>query len=242
MTVYPAIDLRGGHCVRLWQGAFDRETVYGDDPVAVARRFEADGAAALHVVDLDGARVGHPVQARLVATICAAVRIPVQVGGGLRDRAAVDAVLAAGAARAVLGTVAVRAPELARALCRAHPGRIAIGLDARDGCLRVAGWSEETTGHPAELAARVAGFGAAAVVYTDIGRDGTGQGPDIDGTRRVARAAGVPVIASGGIGSLGDVRAVAALAADGVAGVIIGRALYTGAVRLPDALAVAEAA
>jgi phosphoribosylformimino-5-aminoimidazole carboxamide ribotide isomerase len=240
MIVFPAIDLRGGRCVRLRQGAFDQETVYGDDPVAVARGFEAVGARWLHVVDLDGARAGHPVQAELVAAICAAVGIPVQVGGGLRDAAAVDAVLAAGAARAVVGTVAVEDPGLARRLCRAHPDRIAIGLDARDGRLRVAGWTEGSELTPAVLAGQAEEIGAAAIIYTDIGRDGTEDGPDVDGTRRVARAAGVPVVASGGIGTLEHVRAVAALAADGVAGVIIGRALYTGALRLADALAVAR--
>jgi phosphoribosylformimino-5-aminoimidazole carboxamide ribotide isomerase len=239
MTIYPAIDLRGGRCVRLLQGAFERETVYGDDPVAVARGFAAAGARWLHVVDLDGARAGHPVQRDLVAAICAAVDVPVQTGGGLRDAAAVEAVLAAGAARAVVGTVAVRDPALCQALCAAHPGRIVVGLDARDGALRVGGWTEETAVAPGVLAARVAALGAAAIVYTDIGRDGTEHGPDVDGTRAVARSAGVPVIASGGVGSLADVRAIAALAADGVTGVIIGRALYTGAVRLADALAVA---
>jgi phosphoribosylformimino-5-aminoimidazole carboxamide ribotide isomerase len=242
MTIFPAIDLRGGRCVRLRQGAFDQETVYGDDPVAVARGFEKAGARWIHLVDLDGARAGHPVQADLVAAICGAVGIPVQVGGGLRDAAAVEAVLSAGAARAVVGTVAVQDPELARRLCRAHPDRIAIGLDARDGRLRVAGWIEGSDLGPAGLAARAAEIGAAAVIYTDIGRDGTEIGPDLDGTRTVARAAGVPVIASGGIGTLDHVRAVAALAADGVAGVIIGRALYTGAVRLADALAAAAEA
>jgi phosphoribosylformimino-5-aminoimidazole carboxamide ribotide isomerase len=239
MTVYPAIDLRGGRCVRLLRGAFERETVYGDDPVAVARGFVTAGARWLHVVDLDGARAGHPVQAALVAAICAAVDVPVQVGGGLRDAAAVDAVLAAGARRVVLGTVAVEDPELARALCGAHPGRVALGLDARDGRLRVAGWTEGTELTPAALAARAAALGAAAVIYTDVGRDGTEQGPDLEGTRAVARAAGVPVIASGGIGSVDHVRGVARLAADGVAGVIVGRALYTGAVQLADALAAA---
>jgi phosphoribosylformimino-5-aminoimidazole carboxamide ribotide isomerase len=242
MTIYPAIDLRAGRCVRLYQGAFERETVYGDDPVAVARGFEAAGARWLHVVDLDGARAGRPVQADLVAAICAAVGIPVQVGGGLRDAAAVDAVLAAGAARAVLGTVAVQEPETAQAICRAHPGRIAIGLDAREGRLRVAGWTEGSEVTAASLAGRVAELGGAALVYTDVGRDGTEQGPDLDGTRAVARAAGVPVIAAGGVGSLDHVRAVAALAAEGIAGLVIGRALYTGAVRLADALAVAGAA
>ena len=239
MTIYPAIDLRGGRCVRLLQGAFDRETVYGDDPVAVARGFVAAGARWLHVVDLDGARAGRPVQTDLVAAICAAVDVPVQVGGGLRDAAAVDAVLAAGARRAVLGTVAIRDPELAGALCRAHPGHVALGLDARDGSLRTAGWTEDSEVTPAALAARATELGAAAIIYTDVGRDGTEQGPDIDGTRAVACAAGVPVIASGGVGTLAHIRSVGALAADGVTGVIIGRALYTGAVRLADALALA---
>jgi phosphoribosylformimino-5-aminoimidazole carboxamide ribotide isomerase len=239
MTVYPAIDLRGGRCVRLLQGAFERETVYGEDPVAVARGFVAAGARWLHVVDLDGARAGRPVQTELIGAICAAAGVPVQVGGGLRDAAAVGAVLAAGAQRAVLGTLAVQDPDLAGALCRAHPGRVALGLDARDGRLRVAGWTEGSELSPAALAARAATLGAAAIIYTDVARDGTEKGPDLEGTRAVARAAGVPVIASGGVGSLADVRAVGRLAADGVAGVIVGRALYTGAVRLADALAAA---
>ena len=239
MTVYPAIDLRGGRCVRLLRGAFDRETVYGDDPVAVARGFAAAGARWLHVVDLDGARAGRPVQTDLVAAICAAVDIPVQVGGGLRDAAAIEAVFAAGARRAVVGTVAVQDPDLARALCHAHPGRVVLGLDARDGRLRVAGWTEDSALTPTALAARAAELGAVAIIYTDVGRDGTEEGPDIEGTRMVARAAGVPVIASGGVGSLEHVRAVARLAADGVAGVIVGRAIYTGRVGLAAALAAA---
>lgn len=240
MIVYPAIDLRGGRCVRLLQGAFDRETVYGDDPVAMARRWEAAGARWLHVVDLDGARAGRPVQTDLVRAICAAVEIPVQVGGGLRAAAAVETVLAAGAARVVVGTAAVEDPELCRALCRSHPGKIALGLDARAGRLRVAGWTQDGGLLATDLAAAAAGMGAAAIIYTDIGRDGTQEGPDIAGTREVARAAEIPVIASGGVGSLAHVRAVAALAADGVAGVIVGRALYTGAVDLAAALAAAE--
>ena len=242
MTVYPAIDLRGGRCVRLLQGEFDRETVYGDDPVAVARAWAAAGARWLHVVDLDGARAGRPLQTALVREICRAAAIPVQVGGGLRDADAVDAVLDAGAARVVLGTIAVRDPAACRAICRAYPGRVAIGLDARGGRIRVAGWTEAEDVDAVTAAARAAGMGAAAVVYTDVERDGTERGPDLAGTQAVARAAGLPVVASGGIGSLEHVRAVAELAGDGVAGVIIGRALYTGAVRLADALAVAQAA
>ncbi|HZP42597.1 MAG TPA: 1-(5-phosphoribosyl)-5-[(5-phosphoribosylamino)methylideneamino]imidazole-4-carboxamide isomerase [Candidatus Binatia bacterium] len=239
MTVFPAIDLRGGRCVRLTEGSFERETVYGDDPVAMARRWEAAGARWLHVVDLDGARAGRPVQAALVAAICRAVRIPVQVGGGLRDAAAVAAVLEAGAARAVVGTIAVGDPARCAAICRAHAGRVAIGLDARDGRLRTAGWTEASAVEARAAAAAAAAMGAAAVIYTDIGRDGTQRGPDVEGTRAVARAAGIPVIASGGVGSVDDVRALAALASDGVAGVIVGRALYTGAVDLPAALAAA---
>jgi len=240
MTIFPAIDLRGGRCVRLVQGAFDRETVYGDDPVAVARRWEAEGATWLHVVDLDGARAGKPVQRAIVRAICAAVRIPVQVGGGLRDRAAVEDALEGGAARVVLGTVALRDEPLTRALCAEHAGRIAIGLDARDGRLRAAGWLEESKAGAVETAARLSPLGAAAVIYTDIERDGTERGPDVEGTGAIARVAGVPVIASGGVASLAHVRTLAALASPSLAGVIIGRALYTGAVALGDALAAAR--
>jgi phosphoribosylformimino-5-aminoimidazole carboxamide ribotide isomerase len=242
VTVYPAIDLRDGRCVRLVEGDFARETVYGHDPVAMARRWEAAGARWLHVVDLDGARAGAPVQAAIVARICRAVSIPVQTGGGLRDEAAVRAVLDAGVARAIVGTVAVREPALCAHLCRTFPGRIAVGIDARDGIARVAGWEEGSEVRAADLARAVAGRGAAAIVYTDIGRDGTERGPNVDETVAVARAAAIPVIASGGVGSVAHVRAVAARAADGIEGVIVGRALYTGAVALEDALAAAGAA
>jgi phosphoribosylformimino-5-aminoimidazole carboxamide ribotide isomerase len=238
VTIYPAIDLRRGRCVRLTQGDFGRETVYGDDPVTVARRWEAFGARWLHVVDLDGARAGWPVQAPLVAAICAAVRVPVQVGGGLRDLAAAAALLDAGAERVVLGTVAVREPQRAQEICRAFPGRVAIGIDARDGVVRVAGWLEGGAVEAAAVAQAARAWGAAAIVYTDIARDGTEQGPDLEGTRAVGRAAGLPVIASGGVGALDHIRGVAALAGAGVEGVIVGRALYTGAVDLRDALGV----
>jgi len=236
MTVYPAIDLRGGRCVRLLQGAFEHETVYGDDPIAVARGFEAAGARWLHVVDLDGARAGRPVQHELVARICAAVHLPVQVGGGLRDRAAIDTALASGATRVVVGTTAAQDPDRCGELFAAHPGRVVAGLDVRDDQVRVAGWIEAAPVDPLTLARRMAALGAAAIVFTDIARDGTQHGPNLERTSAVARAAGIPVIASGGVGSLDDVRAIAACANDGVAGMIIGRALYTGAIRLADAL------
>jgi phosphoribosylformimino-5-aminoimidazole carboxamide ribotide isomerase len=237
MTLYPAIDLRAGKCVRLVQGDFARETVYGDDPEAMARRWAAAGARWLHVVDLDGARAGKPVQAEIVGRICRAVSIPVQTGGGLRDEAAVKTVLDAGVARAILGTVAVRDPALCERVCRAHEGRVAVGIDARDGIARVAGWEEGSSIRATELARDVAARGAAAIIYTDIGRDGTEEGPNVDETAAVARAAGIPVIASGGVGTLAHLRAVAARAADGIEGVIVGRALYTGSIAIEDALA-----
>lgn len=240
MIIYPAIDLRGGRCVRLLEGDFARETVYGDDPVAMAGRWVADGATWLHVVDLDGARAGHPVQLDIVERICAAAGVPVQVGGGVRTQDDVARVLAAGAGRVVMGTVAVRDPGLFADACARHPGQVALGLDARDGRVRVAGWLEGEAVVAVDLAARARELGAATVIFTDIGRDGTGHGPDIDGTRAVARVAGVPVIASGGVGRLEDVAAVARLVSDGVDGVIIGRALYTGAVDLSAALALAR--
>lgn len=240
MTVYPAIDLRGGQCVRLVEGDFARETIYGDDPVAMARRWEGAGARWLHVVDLDGARAGAPVQTDVVARICRAVRMPVQVGGGLRDEAAVRRVLDAGAARAIVGTVAVRDPALCERLCATFPGEIVVGIDARDGMARVAGWEEGSMVRAADLARAMAACGAAAIVYTDIARDGTEKGLNVDETVAVARAAKIPVIASGGVGTIDHVKAVAARHADGIDGVIIGRALYTGAIDLRDALAAAQ--
>jgi phosphoribosylformimino-5-aminoimidazole carboxamide ribotide isomerase len=239
VTVYPAIDLRGGRCVRLVEGDFARETVYGDDPVAVARRWEAAGARWIHVVDLDGARAGAPAQLDLVAAICRAVTIPVQVGGGLRDAHAIQAVSDAGATRAIVGTVAVRDPDLCETLCRAFPGRVVVGIDARDGIARVSGWEEGSTSLATDVARAVAKRGAAAIVYTDIARDGTERGPNVEETAKVARAAQIPVIASGGVGSLDHIKAVAARAPDGIEGVIVGKALYTGAVKLEDALSVA---
>ena len=238
MILYPAIDLRDGHCVRLTEGDFAQETVYGDDPVAMAQRWVAAGAQWLHVVDLDGARAGRPVQLELVRAICAAVSVPVQVGGGLRDADAVEQILQAGVRRAIVGTMAARDPERCRSICQRWPGRIAAGIDARDGLVRVAGWLEGEAMQATELARQVAAMGAAAIIFTDIARDGTQHGVNVEATAAVARAAGgVPVIASGGIGTVAHLRDVARTAADGVGGVIVGRALYTGAVTIQDALA-----
>lgn len=233
--VIPAIDLRGGRCVRLFQGDYDRETVYGDDPVAMARRWEAEGARRLHVVDLDGAREGRPAQLEVVRRIVEALEIPVQLGGGLRDAAAVRAALDAGVERAIIGTAAVDT-EIARPLFEEFRERLAVGLDARAGRVAVRGWREDSGRDAIELARELAALGARRFIFTDIATDGTLAGPAVDATRALAQAVDVPVIASGGVGSIDDLRALAALAECGVEGVIVGKALYVGSVHLREAV------
>ncbi len=241
----PAIDLLGGRCVRLAQGDYDRATVYGEDPGATAAEFLAAGTRRLHVVDLDGARAGRAVnRAARAAILAAAVAsgVPVQLGGGLRTLAAIEESLAEGIERAILGTAALRDPPLVREAARLFPGRIAVGLDARAGRVAVSGWLETSETTALEAARLFADAGVAALIYTDIARDGMGSGPDLDGAVALAAAVPIPVIASGGVGSLDHVRAAAARARDGVTGVIVGRALYTGAVDLAAALQVAGSA
>ena len=240
MIIFPAIDIRGGKCVRLTEGRFDAETVYADDPAAMALRWAADGAEYLHVVDLDGALAGQPVNMAIVKRIAAAVKIPIQLGGGIRTLAAIDAVLAAGVARVILGSVAVKQPELVKEACAAYGDRVVVGIDAKDGVVAVEGWGVSGGVGAEELAARMAAAGVARIIYTDISRDGTLAGVNVSATRALARAAGVAVIASGGVSSLADVAAVRAAEAAGVEGVIIGKALYTGAVSLPAALEAAR--
>jgi phosphoribosylformimino-5-aminoimidazole carboxamide ribotide isomerase len=238
--VIPAIDLLGGRCVRLLQGRFDAVTVYAEDPAALARDFAARGAARLHVVDLDGARAGEPREREAVRRIVAAAGgACVQLGGGLRRLEAVEESLALGVERVVLGTAALRDPDLVRDAARRFPGRVAVGLDAREGRVAAAGWLESSEAPVEEVARRFEGAGVAALVHTDIARDGTLEGPNLEASARLAEVVGIPVIASGGVGSEADVRAAAALAARGLAGLIVGRALYTGAVRLERALAIA---
>ncbi len=237
-TVVPAIDLRGGRAVRLVEGDFDRETVFSDDPVEVARRFVAAGARRLHLVDLDGARDGAPRHVDVVRAV-AALGVPVQVGGGLRDMATLSACLDdAGAHWVILGTVALRDPDLVTAAAARWPGRVLVGVDARGGRVAISGWLETTDAAPADLARAMAARGVAGLVYTDIARDGTGRGPNVEATLEVARAAGVPVLASGGVHDLGHVTALAAHAPL-IAGVVVGRALYDGSLDLHAALAVA---
>jgi len=236
IELYPAIDLRGGRCVRLYQGDYGRETVYGDDPVAQALAFEAEGAAWIHVVDLDAARSGEPVNRPVVAAIAAAVSVPVQTGGGVRDEAAAEALIDAGVARVVLGTAALEQPDLVRRLAPRFP--VAVGLDARGREVAVRGWEEGSGRDLLDVAAEFADAGVAALVVTEIGRDGTLEGPDLEGLAAVLAATRIDVIASGGVGSLDDLRALDQLSVGDrrLAGVIVGRALYEGAFTLTDAL------
>ncbi len=236
--MYPAIDLRAGRCVRLYQGDYGRETVYGDDPVAQARAFAADGAPWVHVVDLDAARTGDPRNRAVVAAIAAAVDVPVQTGGGVRDDEAADALLSQGLRRVVVGTAALDDPDWVRRLAARYPGRVAVGLDARGRDVAVRGWVEGSGQDLVEVARRFDDAGVAALVVTEIGRDGTLAGPALDQLSDVLAATSLDVVASGGVGSLADVQALAALDVDGrrLAGVIVGTALYEGHVRLSDAV------
>jgi phosphoribosylformimino-5-aminoimidazole carboxamide ribotide isomerase len=233
MIVIPAIDLQGGRCVRLVEGRADRATVFGDDPVAWARRWVADGAERLHVVDLDGAFAGGPRHASAIGALVRAVAVPVQVGGGLRDLQTVEAALATGARWAIVGTGAALDPAFLDAACRRFPDRILVGVDAADGRVAVDGWTRLLPLGAADLARRAATAGATAVIYTGVRRDGTGRGPNLEATAALAATAGLPVIASGGVAGVEDVVRLAAI--PGVVGAIVGRALYTGALDLKAA-------
>ncbi len=235
MILYPAIDLKDGHCVRLLHGEMDKATVFGDDPAAQAAKFEAAGCEWLHLVDLNGAFAGAPVNAAAVEAILARVTVPAQLGGGIRDMATIEAWLSKGLSRVILGTVAVENPALVREAARAFPGKVAVGIDARGGRVATKGWAEETDVMVTDLANSFEDAGVAAIIYTDIMRDGAMKGPNIEATEALARAVSIPVIASGGVSTLAD---LVALRDTGViAGAISGRALYDGAIDLGDAIA-----
>jgi phosphoribosylformimino-5-aminoimidazole carboxamide ribotide isomerase len=240
MRLYPAIDLKGGRCVRLLRGAMRDATVYSEDPAAEARRFVAAGCSFLHVVDLDGAFAGQPMNRAAVEAIVEAAGVPVQLGGGIRDRATIEGWLAAGVRRVILGTVALSDPGLVKWACRAYPGRIVIGIDARQGRVAVEGWAKESDRQALDLALEFEDAGAAAIIYTDIERDGALTGVNVAATADLARRLTTEVIASGGVASLDDLRALKAHEADGIAGVICGRALYDGRIDLGQALALLE--
>jgi phosphoribosylformimino-5-aminoimidazole carboxamide ribotide isomerase len=240
VIVIPAIDLQGGRCVRLVEGRADSATVFGDDPVAMARRWAEHGAQRLHVVDLDGAFDGAPRHAALIRAMVAAVPgVPVEVGGGLRDLPTLEAALDTGARWAVLGTVAALEPTLLEAACRRWPGRILVGVDAVDGQVAVRGWTDVLPLTARALTRQAAAAGAAGVIHTDVRRDGTGRGPNLDATAALAAGAPVPVIASGGVATVDDLVRLAAI--PNLAGAIVGRALYTGAVDLGAAIAAVAA-
>ena len=239
MLILPAIDLKDGRCVRLLRGDADRETVYSTDPVEVAIRWRDEGAEYLHVVDLDGAFEGEPRHFGTVAQIARESGLPVEVGGGIRTRDSVERYLNAGVDRVIIGTRALESPRWLARLCEEFPARIAAGVDAREGRVVVRGWVEVSETTALDLAQQLAAVNLGAVIFTDVSRDGALEGPAVESTRAFAEAAAQPVIASGGVGSIEDVRRLSCLP---IAGIIIGRALYTGDVSLPDAITVAREA
>ncbi len=242
VILYPAIDLKGGECVRLVHGDMAKATVFNSDPAAQAEIFERQGFEYLHVVDLDGAFAGKPVNARAVDAILARIKMPVQLGGGIRDLRTVEGWLGKGVARVIIGTAAVRDPDFVRAAARRYPGRIAVGIDAREGKVAVEGWAETTQTSALELARRFADAGVGAIVYTDISRDGALRGLNVEATLAVAAAVAIPVIASGGLASLADVERLLMPDCAKLAGAITGRALYDGRLDAKAALALIHAA
>ncbi len=237
MILFPAIDLKNGEAVRLEQGDMARATVFNRDPTAQASVFERQGFEYLHIVDLDGAFAGKPMNAAAVERILAAVKIPVQLGGGIRDRAGIEGWLAKGVNRVIIGTAAVRDPALVKEAAKKFPGRVAVGLDARDGKLAVEGWAETSRLSALDIARRFEDAGVAAIIYTDVARDGMLKGLNLDATIALADAVSIPVIASGGLASIDDVRALLEPRAKKLSGAIVGRALYDGRLDVVQALA-----
>jgi phosphoribosylformimino-5-aminoimidazole carboxamide ribotide isomerase len=240
MEIIPAIDLKEGKCVRLLQGDMDRATVFSDNPVETALRWEAEGGQRLHVVDLDGAFKGEPRNRKVIEEIIDALKIPVQVGGGIRDLETIDAYVNMGVDRVILGTIAHTNPELVAKACDIYHGRIVVGIDAKDGKVAIQGWAEVTSKSAMELATEYEEYGVAAIIYTDIAKDGMMQGPSIEATRYLALSVDIPIIASGGVSSLEDIKHLLPLEADGVEGVITGKAIYSGALDLKEAISIAS--
>ena len=242
MIIYPAIDIRGGRCVRLTEGRFDAETVFADDPAEMALKWAGMGAEFLHLVDLDGALAGEGKNVPVIERILQSVNIPVQLGGGIRNLETIEKLLALGVTRLILGSAAVNNPQLVEEACKKYPGHIAVGIDAKNGEVAIEGWGKGSGVAATELAKQMAAYGVETIIYTDISRDGMLSGVNVEVTAALARACGVPIIASGGVASIEDIRRVKAVEADGVQGCIIGKAIYTGAVDLKAALALAKEA
>ncbi len=239
MIVIPAIDIKNGRCVRLEQGRMDRETVFSDDPAAMARQWAAQGAALIHLVDLDGAVSKAPRNRAVIAAIVQAVNVPLQLGGGIRDLATIEMYFELGVERIVIGTEAIRNPALLKDAGRRFPDRMVVGIDARNGLVAIEGWTETTGTTAIDLARRFEDCGLAAINFTDIHRDGMQTGPNIEATGQLARSVTIPVVASGGVSTLDDIRNLKPLEADGVTGVITGKALYSGTLDLKAAMAIA---
>ena len=237
MIVIPAIDLKEGKCVRLEQGLMEKDTVFNDNPAAQGRAWQDQGAELLHIVDLDGAFAGEPKNRFAIEAILKAITIPAQLGGGIRDIATIEAYLAIGLSRVIIGTAAQRNPELVREACTKFPGRIVVGIDAKNGMVAVQGWAEVTDITAVDLARKFEGFGVSAIIYTDINRDGMLRGPNLEATRTLAESVSIPIIASGGVSSLKDIENLMAIESWGVTGVITGKAVYTGAISLSEAIA-----
>ncbi len=240
MIVIPAIDLKEGKCVRLEQGLMEKDTVFCDNPAEQAREWERQGAELLHIVDLNGAFAGKPANDGAIAAIVKSIAIPTQLGGGIRDIPTIEAYLALGIGRVILGTAAQRNPELVMEACRLFPGRIVVGIDAKNGMVAVQGWAEVTDVTAVGLAKKFEGYGVSAIIYTDISRDGMMQGPNIEATRALAEAISIPVIASGGVSTLRDIENLMGVESSGVTGVITGKAIYTGAIKLAEAIALTK--
>ncbi|WP_028592889.1 1-(5-phosphoribosyl)-5-[(5-phosphoribosylamino)methylideneamino]imidazole-4-carboxamide isomerase [Paenibacillus massiliensis] len=235
-TIYPAIDIRGGKCVRLIQGDYNRETVYNDNPLEVAREWERLGGTFIHLVDLDGAKAGHPVNDDIIRSIASAVQVPVQVGGGLRTRADVDRVLSLGVSRVILGTAAIEDRAFTEEVLGTYGDQIAIGLDARNGYVATRGWLETSEVKAEELARELAAKGAETFIFTDISRDGMMQGPNVEAILSLAKSSGRQVIASGGVSTMDDLLKLSSHAKEGIGGAIVGKALYTGSIQLDEAI------
>jgi len=240
LLVIPAIDLKGGQAVRLKQGDFSRSTVYSSDPVEVAMRWQAAGARRIHIVDLDGSLAGTPRNREVIRRIASEITVPIELGGGIRDLDTIESYFDAGIRYAILGSVALKKPELVGAASAKFPGRVIVGIDARDGMVAVEGWTEATTRSAVELAGSFKQFNLDSIIYTDINRDGMETGVNLEATRKLAESVGIPVIASGGVASLQDIRELKKVEQSGIMGVIIGKALYTGAIRLEEAVKISQ--
>ncbi len=241
MLIFPAIDIRGGKCVRLVKGDFDKETIFGERPEIMAKKWEDEGGQFLHLVDLDGARAGKSQNLDVVEMILQTVNIPVELGGGIRTMEDIDRVLHIGVARVILGSVAVSNPELVKEACKKYGSeRIVVGIDAKDGIVAVDGWGVSGNVEAKELAKKMAQGGVKHIIYTDISRDGTLSGVNVEATAQIARYSGVKVVASGGVSSIEDIKALKKYETDGIEGVIVGKSIYTGALSLPEALKIAK--